>query len=187
MVIKNILRTFYNDYLKVDAEDYKKACEDIINAPHFKIIQNAYKDGVGFYLPSSLFVFQSNNDSFDLKTFIYPQMIMLKIEKLVFILLIGDGFLAKNYLNGNILDNFRKKLLDNEKKDTKFSLTLSAVTELLALRKSIPEEPRFLYSNKEVINMSFSTSVNNPEEYYKIDIDLLNKNRTEIIKSIVNC
>ncbi len=178
---------FYNDFLKVDDIDYKKTCEAIINVPNFKIIQNAYKDGLGFYLPSSLFVFQSNNDNFDLLTFAYPQAIMIKIKKLVFILLVVDGFLAKNYLNGNKLDSFRENLLLKEIEDPKFRLQLRAFIELLALRVSVPKNPGFSYSDKEIINMSLSTSVNNPQEYYKIDNDLLNINRNEIIKLIFNC
>lgn len=177
---------FYNDYLKVDDVNYKETCEAIINTHNFKIIQNAYKDGVGFYLPSSLFVFQSNNDKFDLLTFAYPQAIMIKIKKLVFILLVVDGFLTKNYLNGKQLDSFRKNLLLEEIDDTKFNLQLRAFIELLALRVSIPKKPSFSYSDKEVINMSLSTSVNNPHEYYRIDNELLNTNRAEIVKLIFN-
>ncbi|APU10920.1 hypothetical protein A5M85_11685 [Cellulophaga lytica] len=172
---------FYNDYLKVDDSEHKKVAQKIIDNDNFRMIQGAYKDGVGFGLPSSLYVFESEKDFFDLRTFVYPQMIMIKVRKLVFILLIGDGFLTKNYLNEDLLSSFREKLLLEEKVNDKFPLHLYALSEIMALRMCIPKTPSFVYSNKEIMNMSLLTGVSNPEEYYKVDEELIEKKRNEIL------
>lgn len=172
---------FYNDYLKISDTDYKKTAQNIIDSDNFRMIQNAYKDGVGFCLPSSLYVFESNKEFFDLKTFVYPQMIMIKIKELVFVLSIGDGFLTKNYLNGEILSNFREKLISEEKENDKFPLHLYALSEMMALRMCIPKTPSFIYSDKEITNMSLFTGVRNPEDYYKVDEELIKKTRNEIL------
>ncbi len=145
------------------------------------MIQKAYKDEVGFCLPSSLYVFQSEKDFFDLRTFVYPQTIMMKIHKLVFILAIEDGFLTKNYLNDGILSNFRDKLLFEEKKNDNFPIHLYALSEIMALRMCIPKTPSFVYSNNQIMNMSLSTGVANPEEYYKVDEELIAKTRNKIL------
>lgn len=71
---------FYNDYLKIEDNEYKEIAKKIIDTNNFRMIQDAYKDGVGFCLPSSLYVFESNNDFFDVRTFVYPQTIMMKIH-----------------------------------------------------------------------------------------------------------
>lgn len=172
---------FYNDYLKIDDKEHRETAQKIIDTDNFRMIQDAYKDGVGFCLPSSLYVFESEKDFFDLRTFIYPQMIMIKIKKLIFILLIGDGFLTKNYLNEELLSSFREKLLIEEKENDKFPLHLYALAEIMALRMCISKTPSFVYSNKEIMNMSLSTGVVNPEEYYKVDEELIAKTRNEIL------
>jgi len=172
---------FYNDYLKIADVEYKEIARSIIDTDNFRMIQNAYKDGVGFCLPSSLYVFQSDKDFFDLQTFIYPHTIMMKIHKLVFILAIEDGFLTKNYLNGELLLNFREKLLLEEKKNDNFPVHLYALSEIMALRMCIPKTPSFVYSNNQIMNMSLSTGVMNPEEYYKVDEELIAKNRNDIL------
>jgi hypothetical protein len=173
---------FYNDYLKVNDLEYKATAKEIIDSDNFRIIQNAYKDGVGFYLPSSLYVFKSAKEFFDLQTFICPPAIMLKIQKIVFILIIGDGYLTKNYLNGKILDEFRKYLANEENNNNNFPLHLYALAELIALKMCIPKTPAFIYSSKEIINLSLSSSVDNPKEYYKVDEVLIEKTRNEILK-----
>lgn len=172
---------FYNDYLKIDEIEHEEVSQNIINTDNFRMIQNAYKDGVGFCLPSSLYVFQSDKDFFDLKTFVYPQTIMMKIHKLVFILAIEDGFLTKNYLNDGMLLNFRENLLLEEKKSDNFPIHLYALSEIMALRMCIPKTPSFVYSNNQIMNMSLSTGVVNPEEYYKVDEELITKTRNEIL------
>lgn len=175
---------FYNDYLKIDDTEYRETAQKIIDTDNFRMIQNAYQDGVGFCLPSSLYVFKSDKDFFDLRTFVYPQMIMLKIKKIVLILVIGDGFLTKNYLNDELLSSFRENLLLEEKKNDKFPLHLYALSEIMALRMCIPKTPSFIYSNKEIMNMSSFTGVKNPEEYYKVDKELIAKTRNEILLNL---
>ena len=172
---------FYNDYLKIDDIEHKKVSQSIIDTDNFRMIQKAYKDEVGFCLPSSLYVFQSEKDFFDLRTFVYPQTIMIKIHRLIFILAIEDGFLTKHYLNDGILSNFRDKLLLEEKKSDNFPIHLYALSEIMALRMCIPKTPSFVYSNNQIMNMSLSTGVANPEEYYKVDEELITKTRNEIL------
>lgn len=173
---------FYNDFLKINDDEYKELAKNIIDNDNFRLIQNAYKDGVGFCLPSSLYVFKSNKDFFDLRTIVHPQTIMIKINKLVFILLIGDGCLVKNYLNGESLENFRKDLLNEEESNNKFPLQLFSLAELMALRINIPKSPSFIYTNKEIVNMSLSTMVKAPVEFYKLDLNALAETRNEILQ-----
>lgn len=174
---------FYNDHLKIVDLEHKETAEKIINTDNFRMIQNAYKDGVGFCLPSSLYVFESEKDFFDLRTFVYPKMIMMKIKKMVFILVIEDGYLTKNYLNDELLSDFRKGLLLEEQTNDKFPLHLYALAEIMALRMCIPKRPSFVYSKKEIMNMSLSTGVKNPDEYYKVDEALIAETRNEILLS----
>lgn len=174
---------FYNDYLKIDDLEQKETAEKIINTDNFRMVQNAYKDGVGFCIPSSLYVFESEKDFFDLRTFVYPKMIMIKIKKMVFILAIEDGFLTKNYLNEDLLSDFRKGLLLEEKRNDKFPLHLYALAEIMALRMCIPKTPSFVYSKKEIMNMSLLTGVKNPSEYYRVDDLLIAETRNEILES----
>lgn len=174
---------FYNDYLKIDDLEQKETAEKIINTDNFRMVQNAYKDGVGFCIPSSLYVFESEKDFFDLRTFVYPKMIMIKIKKMVFILAIEDGFLTKNYLNEDLLSDFRKGLLLEEKRNDKFPLHLYALAEIMALRMCIPKTPSFVYSKKEIMNMSLLTGVKNPSEYYRVDDVLIAETRNEILES----
>jgi len=44
------------------------------------------------------------------------------------------------------------------------------------------ESPYFIYSDKEIINMSFSSKVKNPEAYYSVDEDGITKLRDELLK-----
>lgn len=176
---------FYKYYLTTNDVEHKETAKYIIDSSNFRMIQNAYKNGVGFCLPSSLYVFQSKRNYFDLKTFIYPQMIMLKINYLVFILVIADGFLTKNYLNNELLSHFRKLLLLEEQSNEKFPLHIYAMAEILALRNSIPKKPSFIYSDNEIINMSLSTQVENPDEHYKVNKDLIAKNRKKFFWTLM--
>ncbi|WP_201770751.1 hypothetical protein [Nonlabens tegetincola] len=96
---------------------------------------------------------------------------------------IEDGFLTKNYLNEKLLSDFRKGLLLEEQRNDKFPLHLYALAEIIALRMCIPKTPSFVYSNKEIMNMSLSTGVNNPDEYYKVDEELIAETRNEILES----
>lgn len=172
---------FYNDYLKVKDEEWKQISLNIIDTVNFNLVRESYKRNYGFYLPSSLYVFKTNNSEFNLRTFIFPQTILMQVEGLVFILNICDGFLVKNYLNESHLSNFRRSLKENESENDQFPSGLFACAELVALRMCIPKSPMFIFNEGEVINLSLSTSVENPEEHYKIDNDLLNKTREEVL------
>jgi hypothetical protein len=173
---------FYNDYLKTDDVNWKNISKNIIDSDNFRMVQKAYRENSGFYLPSSLYVFKSKNEEFDIRTFVYPQMIMLKIKSLTMVLSIGDGFLTKNYLNEEVLKDFRKFLKNEEKQNEKFPVHLFALAEIMALRYCIPKTPKFVYSEKKIMNMSMMTGVSNPHEYYKIDEEMLEKKRLEILE-----
>lgn len=175
---------YYHDFLKVDNNEFREKTRNIIDADNFKMIQSAYKDGVGFCLPSSLFVFKSKNDFFDLQTFIYPQTILMKINTLIMILCIEDGFLTKKYLNSEILNSFREKL-EAEEINNNFPLHLYALSEIMALRISIPKSPSFIYSDKKIANMSFFTLAQNPNEYYKVDGKEVAEIRNKILGGLI--
>ncbi|WP_299892332.1 hypothetical protein [uncultured Lacinutrix sp.] len=175
---------FYNDYLKLGESEFTKSAKNIIESDNFKMVQEAYQDGVGFCIPSSLYVFTSKNESFDLRTMIYPQTILMKVKSLTMILCIGDGFLTKNYLNNGILKDYRDFLALEEKKEQRFPVHLYGLAEITSLRMHIPKEPSFIYSKQEkvIINMSLTTGVSDPDEYYKVDEVSIIKKRDEILK-----
>jgi len=178
---------FYNDYLKLEESEFTKTAKQIIESSNFKMIQEAYQDGVGFCIPSSLYVFISENENFDLRTLIYPQTILLKIKSLTMILCIGDGFLTKNYLNKERLEKFRKFLAVEEKKEPRFPIHLFGHSEILALRTHIPKAPFFLYSKekKEILNMSLASNVKTPGEYYKVDEVSIVETRDKIFNDLL--
>ncbi len=101
----------------------------------------------------------------------------MKIKSLSFILCIGDGYLAKNYLNNDVLQCLREHLDTIQSEHTDFPTHLYALAEILALRTCIPKTPHFLVSNDEITNMSLSTSVKNPETKYAIDDEKIDKMR----------
>ncbi len=176
---------YYHDFLKVDHDEFKVKAKDIIDSNNFRIIQNAYRDGVGFCLPSSLYIFKSNKDFFDLQTFIYPQLILMKVNTLIMILCIGDGFLTKKYLGGKTLEDFRSRLQIEESDNTEFPLHLFALSEIMALRICIPKSPSFVYSDKKIANLSFQTLVQNPNEYYKVDTSQVAELRNDILRKLI--
>jgi hypothetical protein len=150
---------FYNDLLKLEDQESKETAKDLLDTENFRIVQNAYRDGVGFCLPSSLFVFKSNQDYFDLRTIVYPKTILIKINTLIMILCIEDGFLTKSYLNGETLEEFRTYLQMEEKTNDEFPVHLYSLSEILALRYCIPKTQSFLYSDSQITNMSLSNSI----------------------------
>lgn len=176
---------FYNDFLKIDDDELKETAKSIIDTDNFRIIQNAYKDGVGFCLPSSLYVFKSNQNFFDLQTIIYPQTILMKVNTLIMILCIEDGFLTKKYLGKETLSEFREKLEVEGNNNDRFPLHLFALSEILALRLYIPKTPSFIYSDKQIANMSFFTLVQNPKEFYKVDGKQIAEKRNEILRNLI--
>jgi len=172
---------FYNDLLKTTDVTRRNIAKDIIDCDNFRMIQKSYEANNGFCLPSSLYVFKSVNSDFDLRTIIYPQCILIKIRSLIFILSIGDGFLPKNYLNGAVLISFRKFLSNEETLNSKFPVHLYAFAEIISLRNCIPKSPSFIYSENQIFNMSLSTGVNNPEEYYRINEEELEQERNDVL------
>ena len=56
-----------------------------------------------------------------------------------------------------------------------------AFAEILALRSCIPNPPKFVTNDNQVINMSLSTMVSNPDEYYQINDDRYKEVRIEIL------
>lgn len=106
---------------------------------------------------------------------------MVKIKKLIFILVIGDGGLTKNYLDNKSLVSHRKELLKHEKLDGGFPLNLYVFSEIMALRLLIPKSPSFILTDKKIINTSMNTMVNDPEEFYKVDNRELEKVRDDIL------
>lgn len=175
---------FYNDFLKTDNPERKDIAKHIIDCDNFRMIQKSYEQNNGFCLPSSLFVFKTKNTDFDLRTLIQPQCIMIKIKSIIFILSIGDGSLPKNYLNGEVLSVFRDFLRNKEIVNERFPISLFALAEIVALRLCIPKSPRFIYSDNQITNMSLSTSVENPNEYYRIDEVELKQQRIEVLSDL---
>ena len=163
---------FYNDYIKTDNENYKVLCKEIIDCENFKLVQESYKKNYGFFLPSSLFLFKSNTNNFDLRTIISPQTILIKINKLIFILCIGDGYLLKHYITKSNLEKFRQLLLKIEKENEGYPIHYNALAEIVAINKCIPKAPSFIFSKQKMINMSFATLSKNPNALYAIDYDL---------------
>lgn len=168
---------FYDDYLKTNNEDWKEICSYIINSENFDLVRKSYEGGYGFQLPSSLFVFQTKNDQFDLTTMVAPSTILIKINSITFVLCVCDGYLTKNYLFGETLQKLRAWVGENDLNNSEFPSHKLALSEILALRSCIPKSPKFIYGNHQIINMSFSTMAINPDELYRIDVDQLKEFR----------
>ncbi|TOK90400.1 hypothetical protein CGI09_29465, partial [Vibrio parahaemolyticus] len=69
---------------------WKDVCSSIIQSDNFKFVQSSYKQGYGFQLPSSLYVFKTKNTETDLVTIVEPSTLLLKIGSLTFVLCICD-------------------------------------------------------------------------------------------------
>jgi hypothetical protein len=175
---------FYDDFLKTDSEDWKEICSHMINSPNFDLVRKSYENGHGFQLPSSLFVFKTNNDKFDLVTMVDPSTILIKIGTLTLVLCVCDGYLTKNYLNSDSLGGLREWVGKEDLINRDFPSHKLALAEIVALRTCIPKTPKFSYSNHQIVNMSLSTMVSNPDEVYKIDTEQLKETRRELLKKI---
>jgi hypothetical protein len=171
---------FYDDYLKTKDDSWREICLSIIESENFKFVKNSYKNGHGFQLPSSLYVFKTSNEDTDLVTMVSPSCILFKIKKITFILCVCDGFLTKNYLLGDSLNRLREFVEKEDKNNIEFPSHKLALGEILALRGCIPKNPKFIFSENEVINMSLSTMAANPSEAYSIDMETLKIAREEI-------
>jgi hypothetical protein len=180
---------FYYDYLKSKNQKWKELSKDIIDDDNFNMIRESYKNGYGFYLPSSLFTFRiSGNTEFDLKTSVFPQGILLKIGDLIFILCIGDGYLVKNYLNSSVLEKLRKFLNKLAMEQEDFPVQIYAWAEILALWLCIPKSPSLIYnrSQRRIINMSLMTLAADPQSAYAINEEQLREYRNTIISDYLD-
>jgi hypothetical protein len=174
---------FYYDYLTTINESWREVCNFIISSQNFNYVRASYENGHGFQLPSSLYVFQTDNDQTDLITMVDPSSILIKIKNLTIILCICDGYLTKNYLYGDVLQRLRDRVALEDKNNIDFPSHKLAFVEILALRSCIPKTPKFVSSEKQIINMSMITMVANPEEHYSIDQDSLKRAREEILNN----
>lgn len=173
---------FYDDYLKSDNTEWREMCGELISGPNFDLVRKSYKNGYGFQLPSSLYAFKTLNEEFDLNTIVHPSTILLKVGSITLILCICDGFLTKNYLNGNSLRNLRSWVSSEDRINRDFPSHKLALSEILALRHCIPKSPSFSFSDNQIVNMSLLTMVRNPGEVYKIDAGRLSEIRAQILR-----
>ena len=173
---------FYYDLLTTKDESWKSICSSILGGQNFNYVRSSYENGHGFQLPSSLYVFKTNNSETDLVTIVNPSSILLKINSLTLILCICDGYLTKNYLNEDILERLREHVRSEDQRDVNFPSHKLAFAEILALRTCIPKTPKFILSDTQIINMSLATAVANPKQYYRIDNDQFELARAEALR-----
>jgi hypothetical protein len=171
---------FYDDLLKTNNDSWREICSTLIHGDNFKFVRSSYANGQGFQLPSSLYVFKTNNDTTDLITMAAPSSILFKIKNLTFILCICDGFLTKNYLSGSTLDRLRNWIKHEDLNNVNFPSHKLAFGEILALLNCIPKTPKFAYSENQITNMSAFTMTANPAKQYQIDSVRLREARSEI-------
>lgn len=173
---------FYYDLISTRDEEWRDICSFVVSGKNFEYVRTSYKNGHGFQLPSSLYVFKTSNTDTDLVTLVDPSSILLKVGSITLILCICDGYLTKNYLNGEKLERLRKWVRQEDERDAKFPSHKLALGEIAALRSCISKTPKFVSSENQIINMSLSTMVANPEEYYRIDEQALSDARVEILR-----
>ena len=173
---------FYYDLLSTNDDDWRNICSSVIGGLNFNYVRSSYKNGHGFQLPSSLYVFKTQNTDTDLVTIVHPSSILLKVNSLTLILCICDGYLTKNYLNGDMLEKLREYIAVEERKNIEAPVHKLAFSEILALRSCIPKTPKFISSDTQITNMSLTTSVSNPTEFYRIDTVELQRARIEILR-----
>ncbi len=176
---------FYNDFLKIEDEATRTLYSEIIDSPNFGLVRTAYKQGLGFCLPSSLFAFESNVDEFDLRTMVVPKAILLKVRRLVLILCLEDGFLTKSYLNREKLEKLRIAIADAESQNLDFYSPIHMFAEILALRSCIPKTPKFIFSENRIVNMSFMTLTSNPVELYRVDSECVYTLRSRFLEGFI--
>lgn len=173
---------FYYDLISTKDEGWREICSSVVMAKNFTYVRASYKHGHGFQLPSSLYVFKTSNANADLVTLVDPSSILLKIGSLSLVLCICDGFLTKNYLNGEVLERLRDWVRQEDERDVEFPSHKLALGEIVALRSCIPKTPKFISSDNQIINLSLSTMVANPDEYYRIDDQAMSDARVEILR-----
>lgn len=168
---------FYDDYIKTKDDSWREICSSIVNSANMDFVRKSYQNGSGFQLPSSLYVFKTNNKQFDLTTIVEPSAILMKINSITLILCICDGYLTKNYLNGDNLEKLRNTVSCEDKNNIDFPSHKLAFAEILALRSCIPKSPSFIFDDEQVVNMSLSSMAKDPNKAYQIDDGLLNSAR----------
>jgi len=168
---------FYHDCIKTQDANWREICSSIINSKNLDMVRKSYKYGHGFQLPSSLYAFKIENKKFDLITVVEPSAILIKINAITLILCICDGYLTKNYLNGDNLERLRDNISSNDRNNIDFPSHKLAFAEILALRSSIPKSPSFIVNDTEVMNMSLSTMVADPNKAYQINPEFLDAKR----------
>lgn len=173
---------FYYDLISTQDEDWREICSSVVMGKNFEYVRASYKHGYGFQLPSSLYVFKTNNAKTDLVTLVDPSSILLKIGSLTLVLCICDGYLTKNYLNGEVLERLRDCVRQEDERDIEFPSHKLALGEIVALRSCIPKTPKFISNDNQIINMSLSTMAANPDEYYRINDQALSNARVEILR-----
>jgi len=169
---------FYYDFLRSRNQAWKEVSGGVIDCDNFNLIRKSYKNGYGFFLPSSLFSFQVSEDiNFDLRTSVFSQVILVKIKNIILVLCIGDGYLVKNYLKGGTLDALREFLNRVADKQKGFPTQIYAWAEILALWLCIPKAPSIIYGPESITNMSLMTLAANPQVAYAVDEEKLRKYR----------
>ena len=97
------------------------------------------------------------------------------------ILSIADGLLCKNYLNASNINNLKNYLKTNDFLED-FPTDLFAFAEITALRLNIPKNPNFIFTDKKIVNLSFNTFVKNPNEFYKVNSENIERDRNHILE-----
>lgn len=161
---------FYLDNYRANTEEAHDICKYILDSAYFKQVQQSFKHGYGFTLPGSLFALWLPEAvcGWDLTTIPDQSIIMLKINELVLILCIADGCLTRSYLHDENLKKLNRSCF--EFRPRRFSHYL-ALAHVMAHRGNLPKKPSFIFSEDRITNMSFSTSVANPSEFYALDYD----------------
>jgi len=176
---------FYYDLVTSGNPEWRAVCASVVASKNFELVRRSYQQGHGFGLASTLYAFRSTcEQSFDLRTTAAPAAILIKVDALVLVLAIADGFLTKQYLRDTPLEALRTNIKTQEDANVDFPGYLLAWAEVLALRVCIPKSPRFIFSDDRVINMSLATLASNPEERYRLDEERLGGVRDQIHKDL---
>ena len=92
---------FYYDLVTSGNPEWRDVCASVVASQNFELVRRSYQQGHGFGLASTLYAFRSKYaQGFDLRTTAAPAAILFKVDSLVLVLAIADGFLTKQYLRG---------------------------------------------------------------------------------------
>lgn len=122
----------------------------------FRHMRGSIRNGVAFSLVGSLIVFelQSHEEIFDFIDNLDPLAVGLKIDNKLFFLAVADGQLTSAYLHGDGLQGLREDVFAN-----KFGTGVShlmAFAYALAIRLNLPVSPKFVFDDRDVMNLSTS-------------------------------